>query len=190
VQWTDKERQEWLDYIFQLKYNRVEQTSKRLDKKRGQASENISSKRGEGLQSECTIPDDDATIEFELTIAIFARPESWYNVDQWLNFLRKLAGENHSSKFEEMETKLQKIREGEIELILNQKKITDYEAYKRIALRVVFAGDLDANAYEQYLLKHDQTHRLLWKKYHTYCIRLWDFLQEVHCYATKHKIRP
>jgi hypothetical protein len=134
MQWTSDEQQEWFDYVFQHKYNRVEQAAKRFEKKRGQVSGNLSSKREEGLQSECTIPDDDATMEFELAIVKFERPDSWWcNVDQWLEFLRELAGENHSSKFDEMKTRLQQIREGEIELILNQKKITDYEAYKMIA---------------------------------------------------------
>ena len=190
MQWTSDEQQEWFDYVFQHKYNRVEQAAKRLEKKRGQVPGNLSSKREEGLQSECTIPDDDATMEFELAIVKFERPDGWWcNVDQWLEFLRELAGENHSSKFDEMKTRLQQIREGKIELILNQKKITDYVAYKMIARRVFFAGDLDASAHEQYLLKHAQTHQHLWKKYHTYCTRLWDFLQEVHGYRSKHNIR-
>jgi hypothetical protein len=86
--------QEWLDYVFQLKYNGVDQAYKSLKKKRGQVLGSIPSKRGEGLQSEYTISDDDARREFELTIATFACPDSLYKVDRWLKFLWELAGEN------------------------------------------------------------------------------------------------
>jgi len=129
-------------------------------------------------------------MEFELAIATFARPDSWYNVDRWLKFLGNLAGEDHSSKFDEMERELQEIRKGKIELTLHQKKITDYKAYEMIALQVVFADDLEANTYEQFLLRHDQKHQLLWKKYHTFCIGLGHFLKKVHGYRNKHRIRP
>ena len=164
MQWTNEEMEEWLDYVFQLKYNRVEHTYNRLEQKRGWVSRSIPSKRGKDPQSKNTVSDDDAIMEFELAIATFARPDSWYNVDRWLKFLRNLAGENHSSKFDEMERELQEIRKGKIELTL-QKKITDYKAYEMIALQVVFADDLEANTYEQFLLRHDQKHQLLWKKY-------------------------
>ena len=45
MQWTSDEQQEWFDYVSQLKYNRVEQAAKRLEKKRGQVSVNLLSKR-------------------------------------------------------------------------------------------------------------------------------------------------
>jgi hypothetical protein len=80
MQWTNEEMQEWFDYVFQLKYNRVEHAYNRLEQKRDQVSGNILSKRGEDPQSENTVSDDDAIMEFELAIATFARPDSWYNV--------------------------------------------------------------------------------------------------------------
>ena len=189
MQWTRDEQNEWFYYVFQHKYNRVEQAAEEVREKQGEVSEDSSSKIG-GVQSEYNNPDDDATMEFELSIATFARPDSLYNVDRWLKLLGELAGENHSSKFDNLQTRLQQIREGEEELVINQKNITDYKAYEMMALKVIFAGDLDANVYEQYLLKPDQTRQLLWKKYHTYCTRLWDFLLEVHSYRSEHRIEP
>jgi hypothetical protein len=76
VQWTSDEQQEWFDYFFQHKYYRIEQAANRLKKREGSVSGNFSSKRGEGLQSEYTIPNDDATMEFELAVVKFERPDS------------------------------------------------------------------------------------------------------------------
>jgi hypothetical protein len=76
VQCTNEERQEWLDYIFQHNYNRIEQTAKRLGKKDSQFSLKISSKKGEAPRSEYTLPDEDVTMEFALASARFALPES------------------------------------------------------------------------------------------------------------------
>jgi hypothetical protein len=191
MQWTSEEKQEWLDYVFQHNYNRVEQAAKRLEEKGGQFSLNISSKKGEASRSEYTVPDDDATMEFGLAIARFALPDTRYNIDQWLKFLRDLAGEKHTSEFDKMERRLQQTREGGMALTLNQEKITDSKAYEMLARGVVFAGDLVANAYKQELLKHGQIiYHILWEKYNSYCLGLWHFLQEVHDYRKKYGIRP
>ena len=41
MQWTNEEKQEWLDYVIQHNYNRIEQAAKRLGQKGGQFSMNI-----------------------------------------------------------------------------------------------------------------------------------------------------
>jgi hypothetical protein len=191
VQWTNEERQEWLDYVFQHNYYRVEQAAKRLEKKGGQFSPKISSKKGEAPRSEYTVPNEDATMEFGLAISRFALLESWYNVDHWLRFLRDLSGERHFSEFDKMERRLQQIREGRIALTLNQHNITDFKAYEMLARRVFFVGDLAANAYKQWLLNQGQIiYNTLWQKYNSYCIGLWSLMQEVHDYRKKHGIGP
>ncbi len=93
VQWTNEERQEWLDYVFQHNYNRVLQAAQRLEKKGGQFSLNISCKKGGAPRSKYTVPDEDAMMEFGLAISRFALPGSLYNIDHWLRFLRGLADE-------------------------------------------------------------------------------------------------
>jgi hypothetical protein len=57
MQWTNEEKQEWLDYIFQHNYDRIEQAAKRLGQKGGQFSMNISFKKEEGLRTNHTVPD-------------------------------------------------------------------------------------------------------------------------------------
>jgi hypothetical protein len=152
--------QEWLDYVFQHNYNRVEQAATRLGKRGDKFSLKISSKKGEAPQSEYTVPDEDARMEFALAISRFALPISLYSVDHWLRFLRGLAGEKHFSEFDRMERKLRQIREGGIGLTLDQRNITDSRAYEMLARGIVFVGDLAASAYKQWLLSqggHFQT---------------------------------
>jgi hypothetical protein len=130
-------------------------------------------------------------MEFALAIAKFALPDAQYNIDQWLKFLRELAGKNHSSEFDKIEKTLQQIREGLITPTLNQEKITDAKAYEMMAQRAIFANDLDAIAYEQELTKHGPIiQQFMWQKYHAYCLGLWQLLQWVHDYRKKHGIRP
>ncbi len=174
VQRTNDESHEWLYYVFQHNYNRVEQAAKRLRKEEGQFSLKISSKEGEFPRSEYKVPDEDATMEFALAIARFALPEFWCNIDHWLKFLRGVAGEKHFSEFDKMETELQQIREGEMALILNQENITDSKAYEMWARQVIFADDRTANDYKHELLtKHGQIiHDALREKYTSYCIGL------------------
>jgi hypothetical protein len=145
----------------------------------------------EAHRSKYTVPDEDATMEFALTISRFALLESWYNIDHWEKFLRDLAGKKHLSEFDKTERKLQQIREAGMALTLNQENITDSKAYEMLARRVIFAGDSAAKAYKQELLKQGQIiYDILWEKYNSYCIGLWHFLQEVHDYRKKHGITP
>ncbi len=150
----------------------------------------ISAEKGESVQSEYTVPDEDATMEFALALARFALPDTSYTIDHWLKFLRELAGEKHSLEFDKIEKTLQQIREGNTLLTLNQEKITDAKAYEIMARQVVFANDTDAIAYEQELLKHgDIIRQFMWMKYDSYCLGLWQLLQWVHDYRKKHGIR-
>lgn len=191
MQWTNEEKQEWLDYVFQHNYNRVEQTAKRLGKKGGQFSLDISSHKREVPRSEHAVPDQGATMEFGLAISRFALPESWYNIDRWLMFLGTLAGEKHISEFDRLERRLQQIREGGMALKLNRENITDSKAYEILARGVVFAADSAASAYNQWLLKQGQIiYYALWEKYNSYCVGLWDFMQEIQEYRKKQGIRP
>ena len=103
---------------------------------------NISFKKEEGLRINYTVPDEDATMEFTLAIARFALPGTWYNVDQWLKFLRDLSRQRSLFWFNKLETRLQQIRESGMPLTLNQDKITDSKAYELLPQGVVFTRDI------------------------------------------------
>ncbi len=153
---------------------------------------NISSKEGEALQSEYTVPNAGVTVEFGLAISRFALPEFWYNVDHWLKFLRGVTGEKRFSELDKIQKRLEKIMEGRTMLTLNQQNITDAKAYEMLARGIVFADHLIASAHTKKLIKqYGQTvYDTLWKKYNSYCLGLRSVLQQIHYYRKKNRIKP
>lgn len=74
LQPSKAEIEEWMDYVFQHNYNRIEQAAERLGKKGGGFSTTISAKVGEPTSSKYEVPDELAVMEFAIAVKNFALP--------------------------------------------------------------------------------------------------------------------